>query len=57
MTFRNYAAIALFLLALSSGQMSAQTQPAPDRSLARESTPAAQSPEKNKQEQDQNEGV
>ena len=45
----------VFLLTPSGGWLLAQTPPDANHSLSRESTPAAQSPEKNKQEQDQNE--
>ncbi len=55
MKLRSYTAAALVLLALCGGPLSAQAAPTDDHSAARESTPAAQSPEKNQQEQDQNE--
>ena len=52
---KTYLAAALFFVALSSRPLVAQVTPAPTGSAAQQSTPAVQSPEKNKQEQDQNE--
>ena len=53
--FRNSTAVILFGLALGSLPVIAQAAPDPAQPAARESTPAAQSPEKNKAEQDPNE--
>ena len=52
---RTYLAATLFFVALSTCPLVAQAPPAPTESAAQQSTPATQSPEKNKQEQDQNE--
>ena len=56
MQLRSYLIALLFLVALSGPSINAQSAaPASTESAGRGSTPAAQSPEKNKQEQDQNE--